>query len=311
MIKHKNYILISIATIVIGIILLIVGLTMGGSSSLRLTSSGFEFGPFKNFEIVTDTVPSDVNKIVVDVDYINSISIRTGEEFSVRYDKFSTDVAIADGTLKVLNPVSDYIDSGNFAFMSVDFASLINYDIDNNDNSIIIEVPQEINIDDIQVYCQTGDLEISNQTVSELYILSAYGDIELSELEAEIITIEASSSETTLSDVDVDRLDVIKDYGDFNASSLAVSDIDIKHSSGDILLDDIVVDSSIVVEGDYCDIAISTPMAEDDFSIEAFQEYGDMIVNNQRLGSSLILGGGEKHIGIDITTGDIDLTFNG
>ncbi len=312
--KHKGTVIISIAFMILGILFIVVGSMLGGSTSLFITNSGIYFENPNEIEMIQEEISDEINTIHIDVDYIEGIEISTSDEvnvFSIEYDKTSTELEISDGTLKVIKPSAEFNNNSEVTYISFDFGSIFNGGINNSSRYITINIPSNMNIEDLKISCKSGDIDLNNVIVNdELIVNNSYGDIKIIDVISDSISVQSDNSDLELDIVIADQIEIYKNYGSTEIDSLEADTLVIEQLSDDITLTGVDLQSGGDIISSYSEIEISVINHESEHTINVMSEYGQFEVNGQRLAVPTVIGTGNVMLNLTTVSGDIDLTFD-
>jgi len=326
-------ILIAIAA---GIILSILGLSMGASNSLYLDRRGVH---------TTGNVISHIKE--PDLESFNSIYIESGfcdVEF-INSDNYGIDLygnnmewswSIDEGMLKITHNDSARLQI-NFGFMSFER------------NYAKVYFPANTVFRSVTIKSSSGDVKIGGYEAHEQDISNAFGDVEMSNIYGSNIKVELNSGNFKGTSIDTQILTYNNRFGDgrfqsVNASYLITDsnsgnislidcvfdDMNLKNSFGDITARNVTSAKSMlrvnsgdikiagdftgstVIHADFGDIRFSTSLAREDYSYDISVRFGDITFDGDRMrNSSTIMSGstGENDLKITSSSGDVFIEF--
>lgn len=193
-------------------------------------------GHSQHFEETIDTF----EKISFDVD-LSEIEIRTGNDYRISYkctENLIPEYEVKNGILQVTQT------SKNSHFPKRN----------GNDNcTIIITIPQDASLLDITGYCDLGDVELSNLTVDNISITCNLGEASLSNVSATTITCDCDLGSCEIDDCYFDNLTINNNLGSVEVNgNISLTDYTMKLSAsmGGIEINDKDYRSSYEQKGD-------------------------------------------------------------
>ncbi len=305
--KRKGSIFMALAVMIVGLVLVGAGVSMGGSSSLFITDDGVSFENPSKVEITSEQISSDINNVIIDVDYMDTITIVSGDSFSVEYDNFSTEVDVTDETLRIVKPSSSYSESSETAFVSVDFGVLFNDDIDTDSPYIILTIPREMQ--SIQISNRSGEVIVENIASEELDVFNNHGNISIADVISKDLTVQANSADIQLINVTSEEVEIYSNHSKTQLSGITAENVVIDQVSEDINLIDASIAERLEIVSNYSNIYAEFINPEAEHKITISSEYGRFSVNSQELIVPTVIGNGEREIDITTDSGDIELSF--
>lgn len=282
----KKIFKISIGLIVIGLILSIVGYLMGGKTQLALTKSGIKV--ISDEQVTLNDELNPFNQIQINLDYYNQIEIITADIFKIEanYDvgknKFTYEVK--DEILQINQDVSS-----TFSIVNLDFSADL--------NNLKIYVPNNTELDSIQIKTQNSKVKLSDLNINDLLIKNDYGKNTLTNINANQITLISNSAAIELENIQTTHLELENDYGQNNFKDIKATTLNLKGNSSEM--------------------DIKQLNAND---LQMINDYGDVKIENlkvQNLMASLLSGALSIENGevdcteIDNTYGSIELNYKG
>lgn len=166
-----------------------------------------------------DETLNTFDKISFDVD-LSEIEIITGNDYHISYkctENVIPEYEVKNGTLQITQT------SKNPHFPKRN----------GNDNcEIIITVPRDAALSDITGYCDLGDVELSNLTADNISITCDLGEASLSNVSATSITCDCNLGSCEMDGCDFDNLTINNDLGSVEVNgSISLSDYTMKLSA--------------------------------------------------------------------------------
>lgn len=215
----------------IGFILIVTGTVMGARGIIVYSKeSGFEVTDAGDKWNHTDMDLKEFNSIYIDVDTadINILPSKDGKygiELSLISDSEDIQFENEDGQLVI----KDYSKEDLFTIDLFSFWESL-------DNEITIYVPQDKELDMINVKADTGDLDIQSIKGSkELVITNDVGDVDIKETRFEKVNLTLDVGDVNMQKVDItDKFYAKMDVGDFDYKGNLYGEIDIVVNVGDV-----------------------------------------------------------------------------
>ncbi len=302
--KSKKTILVFTVSMVVGIILIIIGLSLNGSTNIYITNKlDILFENPNKTNYVLEQITQEVDNISIDIDYVQYCDISIGDEFSILYDDESTEYSITNNTLRINKPSLNY---------SEDTITFISFDLGwaaNENPYIEIVIPSEMLLENIQISCMAGEILITEVNSDNINITNDFGTIAMLDIRSDKISLHSEADNINIKNIYVDNLNVVNEYGEINADFVVSEFISIESETDDIILNEIDIAKEINIISSYGNIELSMQNQEAEHSMNINSEFGRLEINNQHLPMPTILGTGDKQINITSNTGDIELTF--
>ena len=173
----------------------------------------------------------------------------------------------------------------------------INFDLNDKDNRITVELPRNLRADlivdsrygdidlsdvtgSLQITAKCGDIDVNRCTFSTLVCDADYGDVDVEQTTAETIHITNNCGDIDVTDVS-GNISVFCDYGDIDIEKITTNHINLENNCGDI----------------ECTILGS----ETDYTITAETRRGDQNIRNRT--------GGDNTLAAKTALGDISIKF--
>lgn len=292
----KIILIIAICMIPAGILVTMLGVSMGGKIGWSLNLSEGKI-----------TVSSDAVTKTEDLDDFDSLEleISTADVNIMRGDAYRIEYKTQEGKEPVITQ-----ENGKLTIRqpSMGFV-MFNFGFANEGNEYTITVPDSGKQIDLNAKISTGDLMLDRIKVSG--------------------RVDASTSDVLLNDIDGDELSVTVSAGDINGDKVRVSDINLNGSTSDIEMlrlmsdkvyahtstGDIDINDSAIpdlsCDTSTGDVTVQMNAKPEDYSYDLNVSTGDIVVNGVECEKSYIKDNRTgKKIGIKTSTGDIDVTVN-
>ena len=333
---------IIIVSVIAGLILVVLGLSMGASGTLYWDNKGVrvaddgesritepDLGHIKSIYIKADFC--DVEFISSDHYGIDACSYGTKwvwtleDEILKIEQKRTVDIQIINigwsrqqyqrNYLNVylpggaqlatvdINAESANIDIGNFRADSVQIA-----------NSFGKVGLQYVTSGNLQIDLESGDFTGSNLDTRNLLFRSSFGKGYFQAVNAERYTADCDSVDLDLVGCRFGEIVITNDFGAITGRELISSRADININSGNISLDG-DFSGETVLRSEFGKVKLSTSRVKDEYSYEISTSFGFIAIDGEQTsgfgGSSLIKSGGESENSLKIATssGDVEVAF--
>lgn len=323
--------------IAVGLVLAILGLTLGASRALYLDRAGVhisenemtritehDLDPFRNINIDAG---------LIDVEFVSSGAY--GIEISS--DIVGLDLTLENDTLTV-----SYIRSSRVQIMNFDFnfrgRNYVRVFIPNDAEFDIVTVRTrsgDVKIGDLQartfeVNSTSGNIGVSNVSTDNLQVGSTSGNITGSIINATNFLLSTRSGDGRLQAINAERFSAESTSGDLSITRGELGTVNIAARSGNITANEIISKSAnaqttsgnIRLNGDFSgesviqarsgDVRVSTSRDRNYYSFGLTSRSGTIRLDGERLGSNFTSGLiQENHINISTTSGNINVSFTG
>ncbi|GAA0076602.1 hypothetical protein UT300005_09800 [Clostridium sp. CTA-5] len=339
----KKLLIFSACIIVVGLILALVGFSMGGKFTISKQDSGFKILDNTNM-IEKNEELSQFNSIEVDskvgkIDIIKS----NRYEIEVKYSKDEGDVnySIEDGKLVVKQDKLQ-----NSMFGNINFCIGSNF----QESYIKIYVPGNVDLTNLNVKANSGDFTMSDINVNEIYIncnygdvisrnivtnnltlelnngdidleniksnnnailKNSYGDIKIRNSEFNILSNNMNNGNLEMGNVKVENNTINNEYGKITSNNLISNGLKVKSNNGDIDLDG-EFKGTTSLSSHYGDINFRTNISKDLYNYSASCNYGDINIDGDKFEKKVQnKGNNNTQNTIDVTSnnGDINMDF--
>lgn len=301
MMKNKKLIYLSFVGIVLGIILIVVGITQGGSRYLEISNQGFDFYKEDISDLKTVTISEQISSLEVDMEYSDVVIVR-GDECSVDYDANTVEVTEEDGKLIIRE--RDEVQN-EMVFVNLDMTG-----VEYQKPIVWIRIPSDYFLDECEITVESGDLDITNQVWGNLEIENDYGVINLENLQLDTLDITQDYGDFTLYSIDGKQVQIDHEYGNGELRNITCRSLAVKISSGALDCTEIDVDE-IAIESEYGSVDLSVVDSIDNYKIDVEQEYGTLFINGDEVRTVTDLENekGNRSVSVVAESGDVSLEF--
>jgi len=242
---EKNLLISCIVTLILGVILIIIGISKGGKINYLIDIKAHSIQDLESV-VSSDTVEvNEFKKIVITGDTCD-IKIIKGDVAQVEYDIQH----ISEDSVKV------NVDSGVLAIEIPSKGGIVfGWDEDNRiriglnpkdfttkkyDNKVQVTVPSDFDLENIKMDIDVGDIEIIDVTANALDIKNDVGDIDCSGEFDEKIKVSTDTGNISIKNLKSCSLDASTDVGDIKYQTAGESDdysYDLRNDVGKITVD--------------------------------------------------------------------------
>jgi len=300
----------------LGLVLAAVGFALGASGSAWFDSHGLHFGSRENsFVELTDTSTAPFENI--DVALIEAdVEILVGNDYGYEFTYLGMnqpEVSVRNGTLKVTEQ------NDNWRINIFGFWSWRNWSILNTSATLKVFVPKDADLKNVGLSTASGDTILnSNQiNIKNLDCKSVSGNVLLSNLDLERLTLDLASGDVDLINVTARRADINLMSGNLTYRGAKLDSLTLNIASGDMDLEGVITDLlQLRMLSGNANILLTG--SQDDYSFDVRRLSGTIRINGRTVhgdydlpGTSSIpsASGRGGHIEIDTTSGDVDIDF--
>jgi len=333
----KKIWLIIIIAIAAGLLLSIIGISLGASRTLYLDTTGFYVDSSGETKI-TETL-DEIKNIRIDAGS-SDIEIVIGDTFGI--DLYGNNLewlwSYENGSLVIWH------DKGTrFQIMNINIFPPY------NNNYVRVYIPEDAVLDFVTVIAGSGDIKINGVTTDSITASTRTGEVKLNNIisehiqvemssgnlvsenintrsmvynnstgdgifktvNAETIMIQGRSGDLRFTDCLFDEIGIINTTGSIHATNLTSMRASINNRSGDIRLSGTFTGESII-QATTGDIVISTSLGREEYSYDISLRTGSITFDGERLRDQSAVTSGntaENHMKLTTTSGDIKVEF--
>jgi DUF4097 and DUF4098 domain-containing protein YvlB len=327
---------IAIAT---GLVLSIIGISMGASRTLYLSNTGIHIAGGGESRITE-----------LDLGYFNSIFIDASfsdVEF-VAADKYGVDIRGYDmewhWTLE-----------GEILTISHERRSriqILNFGLSSNSNRSYVKVylPRDAELENVAIKSGSGNVKLGNFRADSVEITNSFGDVELYNAKSDHLMIDMNSVNFTGSNINVQSLfynnrfgngrfqtvsaerftaesnsgdleltgcvfgeiSITSSFGKITANDIVSSRADIQANSGDISLNGDFTGETII-QSNFGNVKLSTSGEKEEYSYDISAKFGRITLDGERLENDTSIKSrslSENSLNITVSSGDIEVYFS-
>ncbi|MBE5912139.1 DUF4097 family beta strand repeat-containing protein [Pseudobutyrivibrio sp.] len=225
------------------------------------------FNPFIG-KIVEDEYTfegKNIDTIIIDAD-IADVTFLSGNSLEVvtNYpEKLAPTVSVEGYTINIQQKVGKWYNN-----------------VGSNKMEIKIIIPSDYTFVKVSTNTDVGDMDISNVNADAISITANVGDINASNISADNMTITSGVGDVKLQNINSTEAAFTLDVGDFELTSGTIKTVEVSTDTGDI---DLTADfDELDAQSDVGDIDIHTDRDLDDVKIKAGNDVGDVYVNGEK-----------------------------
>ncbi len=294
----KKIIIIAAAVVLlVGVIFAGTGYALGGETVIYYTEGGLVFGETQG-SYVSEILSGEVVNLEIDVDVSERISVKRGEEFSVRYNEKYMEFSNDGDTVK-LTQVND---------VKIMLFGIGSWNIQNH--TLEITVPEEVTLQDIKISASAGIVEVGEISAESLSVNSHLGDINLNNITADSVTTLMSTGAVNIREIEANMLSIGSSLGDVKVDDARIGSFAADLSTGSMDAKNIEITQKGELELSLGELSLELKGDRADYEVEAVVDLGTMSIEGDEIPTPTVAGDGEVPIEIEVNTGDINVEFN-
>lgn len=314
----------SFLAVLAGLLLLVLGVCFGGHLGMAIDLKEHEVYTEANKDYIEDTKSLSAFNSISVKGGIQDISIVTGEEYKVEYylrGSRAPKIEVSDHTL-TLNTKKPESDS-NFGVNFIDF-----FLEEEKDNYICITVPENVDLKNVTVNLEAGDIKILDSSLENVKLDLEAGDLSIENssmqdvqciLECGDLSIENSSiqdvrcilecGDIKLQNSTFNNLAGKLESGDFKMISVVADKLQYESEYGDVKIADSTIDQ-IVMKGESSDVDIRLHGSLNDYDLDIVTDDEDVKINGESQGDVIKIDHGrQKRIQLETEYGDVKIVI--
>jgi len=330
---------IIIITTAVGLILSIIGLSLGASRVLYLDRTGIHTSGTGVSQITEMNLDSFKN-IYVDVG-LSDIEFISSDRYGI--DLYGEDMEwiwVLEGDLLRIT----HNRNSRFTVMNFDF-------IQSERSYAKIYLPDNVDLETVTIKTSSGDVKLGNFTADKVEVTSSFGKIDMSNIKSNRLQVNISSGNFTglnistgslvydskfgdglfqtisagsfradsssgnleLKDCLFTEASISNTFGKITASGLTSTKSNIQASSGNININGDFTGETIV-HADFGDIKLTSSRSREEYSFDISVRFGGIRFDGEKLGDQASITSGStltNHLKITASSGDIEVIFAG
>lgn len=315
----KKILILSTCFMGAGVLLTCAGIAAGGWPGFEITRNGLHSAATQRQPYILEKTP---------VDPFSGLDINIGSEADIILEPSDDDNFYLEYTLDGDYEEPTYeISDGTLRFTHGDAGAVINgvyffgsgAALENTTPEIRLYIPEDVQLSDLTVYNDYGDLSIQQIHAEHADICLDYGDMDLTDSTFASADIEISLGDLEADASSVGELDFTNGYGDSEWNSMTVKTADLTIEYGDLLFDAAGLETLTGIN-EYGDtsLLLRDPLSEYTFDLNT--EYGVIDIPDNAPGkldasdiaemSYTSQADSDKTIGFTAESGDIEVNLN-
>ena len=295
---------IPLLIIIVGVCIALAGFAGGGGvkgiKGIAIDRGGIRIANTDLGELVkVDENYTGVKEIEISIDFLEKITLREGDGFSVRgqnYERFGglKSEQIGDTLYVTAKQEGRWIGLG---------LSDLRRGWNRTDTWVEITFPKGTKLDNVRSDIAAGRLIITDLSASALLVSNDFGDVELSSIKANDVILNLSAGDAKVRDVSAEMLTVSNDFGKINLAGAVANTLTMNISAGDLSADnvdtrDLFVDSDFgsvkfdrlvlsgtgIINMSSGEVNIGLNMSEDDLGYDLSTSAGKVSVDGRTAG---------------------------
>ena len=324
----------TLIVLIIGVCLALAGFAAGGMKAFWVDRDGFHISQTdKGNVVVVDETYNSFTNINVDADFLDRITIKEGDSYSVKGRNHSRNGGIdlrLDGDTLIVKATQK---KGGWAinFWEGSWFGLGSFE--RGDYRIEITYPAGARLGSVRSNLSAGDTRIQGIVCETLDARSDFGKVEVSSAKCESMDIKSNAGDVVVDMAEVSGKIVINNdfgkvdigdvtttvislklnAGDLRASNVKTGDVSARNDFGQIVFDGLEFEGLCEIKNSSGDISLSLSMNEDSVGYELSTTAGSVTVDGQKYGGSVVnrLTGAGASLKVDADFGTIKVKFAG
>ncbi len=293
--------------IIVGVIVCAIGVFLGGSPSVSLTSRGLRFAsPYNPNDVevkVQEFAAQDIKNLDIDAEYASELNITFGDTFKVEYPSPNFEAVQDADTLRISSN-----EELNISFIGI---GLFGYRYDHSDEFIVnITVPHGHIFRDVSIVSDLSAVEVTDMTADSMTIVANLGAIDISGITADVLDVTADVGSLNLNNITAGEA-----VANSNLGSVIIKDSDFDTLTSVVNTGEFELDGSspdyLDVECNLGNVDISLFGAQEDYTVDAITNLGTFSLNGEVRGTPNVWGSGDKEVFIVTNTGSAYVDFVG
>ena len=330
---------IIIITITAGLILSIIGFSLGASRVLYLDRTGVRTSG-SGVSQITEMNLGNFKNIYVDVG-LSDVELINSDRYGI--DLYGEDMewiwTIEGDLLRITHNRSSRVQ-----IMSIDF-------FQSERNYAKIYIPENVDLETVTIKTSSGDIKLGSFTADKVEVTNSFGKVDLSNITSNQLKVDLSSGNFTGLNISTGSLVYNNRFGDGRFQSINAGSLKADSSSGDLQLTDcLFTEASIsnsfgkitangltstksniqassgnivitgdftgetIVHADFGDIKLTSSRSREEYSFDISVRFGSIRFDGEKFGDQASITSGstlENHLKITASSGDIEVNFAG
>lgn len=295
----------SFLAVLAGLLLLVLGVCFGGHLGMAIDLKEHEVYTEANKDYIEDTKSLSAFNSISVKGGIQDISIVTGEEYKVEYNlrgSRAPKIEVSDHTL-TLNTKKPESDS-NFGVNFIDF-----FLEEEKDNYICITVPENVDLKNVTVNLEAGDVIILDSSLESVKLDLEAGDLSIENSSMQDVQCILECGDIKLQNSTFNNLAGKLESGDFKMISVVADKLQYESEYGDVKIADSTIDQ-IVMKGESSDVDIRLHGSLNDYDLDIVTDDEDVKINGESQGDVIKIDHGrQKRIQLETEYGDVKIVI--
>jgi len=329
-----------IILIAAGLILSVIGLSLGASRTLYWSRAGVHVTDSRKVSHITEPDTGQFTGVYVEAGFSDVEFVHSDKYGIELYGKdMDWSWSLENGILKI-------------GYTSGPRIQVWNIDVMNTErNYIKVFIPDNAGFETVNIRADSGDVKIGDFKATSVEITNSFGDLDFSDVTSDQLKIELNSGRFTgtnlnarnliynnsfgdgrFRSVSAEILTADSDSGDLHLTGCVFGELNIRSSFGQIIADDLISSKTnvrnnsgdvrlsgeftgeTVVHSEFGNIDLTTSGVKEDYSFDISVRFGNIKFDGARLGDSASVTSGSKlanHLKITASSGDITVVFAG
>lgn len=301
----KNIWKIVLLLIIVGCILMLLGFLIGAKHGIYMDKTGLHIVNDIEYR-VTKMDLEDFTNIDIDIRYADIEFIKS-DTYGIDicyYDGDDTiDWSLENGALKV-----GYTKQSEMRFLNLDFTFLSR---GLKKSYVKIYVPSEIELSNMIIKTNNGNIKIDNVKATNIKIENSYGEVAMNHVIATNMQVHNESGNFVGENMTLAKLILNNDYGKITGNNLVVGETNITANSGDIKIEGEFLKETILYS-EYGKIELNIRKEKEYYDCHISTDYGKIVIDNEKLKDKLSYSSDNKegkYLKIMANSGDVMVNF--
>ncbi len=318
-IKNKKiWITASFVCIILGMIVLATGRAMGGVPGFYINNSGIHYAGEAVSASSVDPVRDSrelkpFDRMEIAIDYAD-VEVVASDRFAIDYYVSDEPVCEVRNGKLIFKEADRKPGSFQFTFFNIGFFSEnLGVAVDETRYYVRIELPADKKLTEASIDIDSGFLDISALQADTLNIVNEYGDVSLDQYDGKKLDLYIDSGSLFIGSLNAAQAKLENEYGDVEISKASGERLTINMDSCNCQIGQMDY-SDVTITDEYGDVSLGLPGKITDYGMDLYTEYGDIRIENERLGygsddelTYRIAGNGQKKISVSCDTGNIEV----
>ncbi len=283
---------------IVGILLIVIGLSLGANKSMYLDSKGVHVGS-NDSQLISELNLEKLTDIDIDIDLSNIEFVKSDKYgFEIKYYENSSAPTwnVENGHLRIdFKHKKTYFNLGFFQ--------------SSNEAYIKVFLPQDALLNSIQIKTNVGNVDIGNFSSKNVNINTSIGNIKLSRAKIDDFIVKSNTGEVQLDECTISNCNINNNIGKILGTNLKTSNLNIE---ADV--------SNVNIEGEFLkktklrtnigEITLTTSKDKEFYSYDINTEFGKIKIDNKNEDTKLISESNNSENNLEITTNTGDITVN-